>query len=90
MSSLFFQNASKNLPLFNLPITTSGSNYGITTPWGFILNFGKASIDTSNTDVTFAIAMTNAQYSISFLGNQYASRIVSLVSGGLWQANLQL
>jgi hypothetical protein len=58
MSSLFFQNASKNLPLFNIPMTsvTSGDNAdrGITTPWGLILNYG---FNTGGTSVTITWAV---------------------------------
>lgn len=69
LSSLFFQNATQNLGLTNLTLTTSGSNYGITTPWGLIINFGDVATSQAGALVTFAIPMNNAQYSMMVTPN---------------------
>lgn len=65
MSSLFFNNGTKNIGLFNLPLTSSGTNYGITTPWGLIINFGFGTTPGSGFGTyTFAIAMNNNQFCV--------------------------
>lgn len=64
LATLFFQNATKNLPLTNLPIVIAGDNKGVLTPWGLILNFGVGVVGPSGGDVTWAIPMTNAQYAL--------------------------
>jgi hypothetical protein len=58
--ALFFENALKVFQLTNLPIVTSGTNFGVVTPWGFTINFGQTIFTASTMVVTnFAIPMTN-------------------------------
>ncbi|MBS3903751.1 MAG: hypothetical protein KGZ39_00310 [Simkania sp.] len=60
VSSLFFQNGTSTKQLTNLALTTSGTNYSITTPWGLILNFGfNAGAATSNA-ITFSTAFSTS------------------------------
>lgn len=60
LSQLFFQNSSVTRQLTGLPVTNSGNNYGIVTPWGFTINFGKANTASSgNVTVTYAIQITS-------------------------------
>ena len=71
VTTLLF-NTGSDLRLTNLALTQnstvtggSGTNYGVTTPWGLILNFGTVNIGGTNTaTVTFALPMTTARYAI--------------------------
>lgn len=55
--ALFFKNVLKAFQLTNLPIVTSGLNFGVVTPWGFTINMGTVPPATSS--ITFAIPMTS-------------------------------
>lgn len=57
LPALFFKNAAKLYQLTNLPVVTSGTNFGIITPWGFTINAGQ--IASGTLSVTFAIPFTN-------------------------------
>lgn len=59
---LLFKNASKTYQLTGLTITTSGSNNGLTTPWGIILNWGTMTPSSGGTAVTFAVPFTSSAY----------------------------
>lgn len=63
LANLFFQNATKNLRLTNIALTTSGTNYGFVSPWGLIINFGLCTPNGSSTNVTYAVPYTTAVYS---------------------------
>lgn len=62
VSQLFFQNSAGTVQLTGLTVTQSGSNYGITTPWGLIFNFGSAGITPAGTAVVFAVPFSTATY----------------------------
>jgi hypothetical protein len=55
--ALFFENLLTVFQLTNLPIVTSGNNYGVKTPWGFSINAGL--ITTPSTSATFTVPMTS-------------------------------
>lgn len=59
IQQLFFKNASTDYQLTGLTISTSGSNRGLTTPWGIVINWGSANVGgggpTSGTSITFAV-----------------------------------
>lgn len=57
VAELFFKNSAKLDQLTGLPLVTSGTNYGVVTPWGLIINFGRSSANTGTTLVTFAVPM---------------------------------
>lgn len=70
LSQLFFQNSTQNFQLTGLPVTNSGTNYGITTPWGITINFGTGTTNTSgNATVTYAIAMSTPVYFVNAMVN---------------------
>lgn len=63
LSELFFQNSSVTKQLTGLPVTNSGTDYGIVTPWGITINFGSGTLSgTGTATVTYAIAMTSPFY----------------------------
>jgi hypothetical protein len=69
LATLFFQNSSKIFRLSNLALASNttftnatGTNWGFTSPWGFIFNFGQLTLSSSPATLTFAVPMTNAQY----------------------------
>lgn len=61
LPALFFANASNVYQLTKLPVVTSGTNYGIVTPWGMTLNAGKI-IGSSPLIATFAIPFVNGNF----------------------------
>lgn len=69
-SELFFEKfdnvATANLvrQLTNLTIVTAGGNFGVTTPWGIVINWGTVVLTTAGTAVTFAVAFPNAANSV--------------------------
>lgn len=69
-SELFFEkfknSGAVNLSrqLTNLQITTVGSKYGVTTPWGLIMNWGQFTCNTSDTVVTFAVPFNSVPQSV--------------------------
>jgi hypothetical protein len=68
VSSLLFQNGTQsrltniNLTSNNTVANGTGTNWGFTSPWGLIFNFGAITINSNPCTMTFAIPMTNAQY----------------------------
>lgn len=63
ISQLFFQNSTKTFQLTGLPLVTSGTDYGIVTPWGLTINFGNHSSSSGGaTTVTYAIALGALYY----------------------------
>lgn len=52
-SQLFFQNTSGSVQLTNLTVTTSGTDFGFTTPWGVKINWGIVATTVSGTTVNF-------------------------------------
>lgn len=80
---LFFINALKAVQLTSLPVTTSGTDNGITTPWGLIFNAG--SVASGTTTVTFAIPFASALYTLEMTpqGSTATSyTITSLITTG--------
>jgi len=63
-SQLFFENynnttgANVQRQLSNLTVTSAGTNYGYTTPWGQIYNWGSFTCATTDTTVTYAVAFS--------------------------------
>lgn len=68
LSELFFQNSTQNFQLTGIPLVTgtaSAQGYGITTPWGLILNFGEcASVATGGTEVIYQVPFTTGTLAI--------------------------
>ena len=70
-SELFFEKfdngAAANLvqQMTNLTVTTVGTNYGITTPWGQIINWGRFTCNTADSVITYAVAFTAPAQSIN-------------------------
>jgi len=58
LAQLFFREESNGIErqLTNLPITTVGTNKGITTPWGIKINWGTYSTLATSLAITFAVA----------------------------------
>jgi len=69
-SELFFEKfdngAAANLvqQMTNLTVTAVGTNYGYTTPWGQIVNWGNFVCNTGDTVITYAVAFTAPPQSI--------------------------
>jgi hypothetical protein len=71
-TQLFYENfdvvagANVRRQLTNLTVTQAGTNYGITTPWGLIQNWGSITSN-ANTPVaaTFAVPFTSSVHSIT-------------------------
>lgn len=61
MSSLFFDNGTKNSGLTNITLTTSGNNSGFISPWGLIINFGSVAATTGGATVTFAVPFNSVK-----------------------------
>ena len=68
-STLRFQNASQTVGLTNLALTTTtpgATGYGISTPWGLILNFGSVNVGNAPginaKPITWQIPFTNAYF----------------------------
>jgi transcriptional regulator of nitric oxide reductase len=57
---LFYRNAAAIYQLTNLPVVSSGTSFGITTPWGLKLNWGRVASVTSAfaTSIPFQVAFT--------------------------------
>ncbi len=63
ISQLFFQNATQNFQLTGLPLVTGTSGatgYGITTPWGLIMNFGVATVNIAGSVIKYQIPFSTA------------------------------
>lgn len=93
--ALFFKNASSVFQLTNLPVTTSGTNYGIVTPWGFTINAGSIPSGSLTPTVTFAIPFTNGVvYTAEITAQQGSSltnySITSLITSGMAVTGLNL
>lgn len=59
-NQLFFQNGNSSanvVQLTGLPITSAGTLYGFTTPWGWIVNMGTVSAGTAVT-ITFQVPLS--------------------------------
>ena len=69
-SELFFEKydnaAAANLvqQMTNLTVTTVGTNYGYTTPWGQIVNWGQFTCNIADTVVTYAVPFNAPAQSI--------------------------
>ena len=76
---LFFQNPDLISQLTNLTVVTVGTNYGVTTPWGLIINWGSTIIAGGSADSTltsFAVAFPAAGQSMTISQfNSTANRI---------------
>lgn len=83
LPQLFFQNGSSAgnvVQLTGFTIISSGSNYGIQTPWGLKLNWGSVNANASGSSVNFAVTFSQLQSinatsanntsSIAWIGNQ--------------------
>lgn len=96
-SNLFFQNALTIAQLTNLPITTttpSATGFGVTTPWGLIINWGQlVGASASGSPLTFQIPYsTNSTYAINATGitpNARATSVSNLTTTGctVWPEN---
>lgn len=77
ISQLFFQNSTTTFQLTGLPLVTSGTDYGIVTPWGLTINFGNHSSSSGgSTTVTYAIAL-GALYYWSASANNTSGGIIA-------------
>lgn len=64
LGELFFTNSSFVRQLTDLPLINSGTSYGITTPWGLIINFGVGTATSSGNPNNFAIPFPNSCFSV--------------------------
>lgn len=72
LSQLFFRNSSNIAQLTGLTIVNNsinGNNYGVTTPWGIVLNFGNCVTNSSGKTITYAVPFSSV-YSIQATSNQ--------------------
>lgn len=78
-SQLKFVNKTTTVQLTGITLTNSGSNYGLTTPWGLIINFGSADATTGGVGVTYAVRFNNFR-AISLGVNNASASITATVS----------
>ena len=90
ISQLFFKNGVSEYQLTNLgrvTTTPSASGYGLTTPWGIVINWGQIAVGaggpTSGTSLTFQVPFPTSVDSIIATGiNSNGSQGNVTVTGG--------
>lgn len=58
-SQLFFQNSNGSVQLTGLTVSSSGNDFGISTPWGVKMNWGQVSTSALGTPVNFQVAYSS-------------------------------
>lgn len=86
LAQLIYENASLITQLTKLTVVESGTNYGITTPWGIIINWGSTTVASGSDEsasTAFAIPFTTTKKSINISQYQYTSSRLAVTTFSL-------
>lgn len=82
LSQLFFQNSSGAVQMTGLPTNASGTNFGITTPWGLKINWGQqANVSSGGQTITFRVPFSNTNYAVVLTPVNTGASSVSVGNG---------